>query len=608
MVVSQRVRVGFGRRAVALTLGTLLMMAGWPVTGAQGGTGHPGASASALVSLSNTSPAPSCDSSDSAFVRYLEFVYADLFGRGLDAQGLATWMSLLDRGGLQVGGWRAAVANSITSSVEFRTGLITKSYLQYLNRAPEPAGLDFWLAAMSRGWTASQIEAGFTASPEYYAQAGSTDSGWVTRLYADVLGRVPAASEVAWWTQALHDGMTRQGVSMGFLLSTEHLETVVSGYYEHLLQRSVDPSGRATWVGLLQAGARNETIIGGIVASTEYWDNATSPVLLVLYPESAVLTSGAGRTYVAKGFDCLVFALGDVTAATVFTVDGDAAACTGATCSPLAPGDHIVTGTLGRASGTAVLHVNPATGPVLYSMYLWGSPAFGGPSGASTADQPTVGMVGAETHWASAAAGGFHTVGIKTDGSLWAWGWNRYGQLGDGTTTDRPAPVPIGTDTHWASVVGGTSHTLAIKSDGTLWAWGDNSGGELGDGTTFNRSAPTRVGTDADWASVAAGGSHTLAIKSDGTLWAWGWNGYGQLGDGTLTQRSTPVQVSTDTLWAFVAAGSGHTTAIATNGTLWAWGYIPGTTVQRSRPVQVGTDTTWVSVAAGPGYGIALRP
>ena len=164
-----------------------------------------------------------------------------------------------------------AVANAITSSAEYRSKLITGSYAHYLGRTPDPGGLASWLAAMGRGMTIEQMQSGFIASPEYYAKAGSTDAGWVTKLYADVLNRPAAPSEVAGWTSALSRGMRRDQVAMGFLLSTEHLTTVVNGYYVDLLGRGIDPSGQRTWVGILQAGGRDEAIIGGIIASAEYY-------------------------------------------------------------------------------------------------------------------------------------------------------------------------------------------------------------------------------------------------------------------------------------------------------------------------------------------------
>ena len=91
------------------------------------------------------------------------------------------------------------------------------------------------------------------------------------------------------------------------------------------------------------------------------------------------------------------------------------------------------------------------------------------------------------------------------------------------------------------SISTGYYHTVAIKTDGTLWAWGHNNRGQLGDGMNTDRSTPVQENTEAtDWVSVSAGYSYTVGFRSDGTLWAWGWNNYGQLGDGTTTNKNIP--------------------------------------------------------------------
>jgi Bacterial Ig-like domain (group 3)/Domain of unknown function (DUF4214) len=197
---------------------------------------------------------------------YITHVYRDLFGRNPDPAGMKLWTAKLD-----VGTSRAAVANAITYSTEYRSGMISDVYWEYLGRTPDPAGLQSWLGAMSRGLTVSQMESGFMSSTEYYAASGDTDWAWVGQMYSDVLGRQPATSEVKFWVQRLSNGSSRQQVSMGFLLSTEHLSTVVNDEYVALLHRNLDPIGQATWVRILQAGGRDEAIIAGIVASKEYF-------------------------------------------------------------------------------------------------------------------------------------------------------------------------------------------------------------------------------------------------------------------------------------------------------------------------------------------------
>jgi len=254
------------------------------------------------------------------------------------------------------------------------------------------------------------------------------------------------------------------------------------------------------------------------------------------------------------------------------------------------------------------------------TLWAWGNNSYGQLGLGNTTSQTSPVQVGTGTNWQQVSAGTYHTMAVTTDGTLWAWGYNSNGQLGLGDTTQRTSPTQVGTGTNWASVSasvyhsgGGGYHTLAVKTDGTLWAWGNNSYGQLGLGDTTQRTSPTQVGTGTNWASVSAGGFHALAVKTDGTLWAWGNNGYGRLGDGTTTQRTSPVQIGTDTTWQSVSAGSSHTMAVKTGGTLWAWGYNGlgqlglGDTTQRTSPVQVGTDTDWQQVSSGGGHNMAVK-
>lgn len=205
-------------------------------------------------------------SGDPAVVSYITRVYLDLFGRGVDPTGLATWTNQLASGTP-----RGAVADAITGSREYRSGLIRRAYQDFLLRGPDAAGLESWLVQMDRGMTIQQMEGGFVGSPEYYGRAGGTDPGWVRAMYRDVLGREPSPGEVASWVATLASGGDRWSVAMGFLLSAERLGGRVDEQYVHVLGRPIDPQGLVTWVRALQGGARFESVIGGIVASEEYY-------------------------------------------------------------------------------------------------------------------------------------------------------------------------------------------------------------------------------------------------------------------------------------------------------------------------------------------------
>ncbi|WP_312296758.1 T9SS type A sorting domain-containing protein [Chryseobacterium sp.] len=222
-------------------------------------------------------------------------------------------------------------------------------------------------------------------------------------------------------------------------------------------------------------------------------------------------------------------------------------------------------------------------------------------------------QVGTAKNWKSIYVGYKHTLAIKTDGTLWAWGDNAFGQLGDGTLVDKTVPTQIGTATDWQSLAGGIEHSVGLKTDGTLWTWGRNGYGQLGDGTTNATAIPTQVGTATNWKSIRAANHQTLAIKTDGTLWGWGYNNWGQLGDGTTTSKNIPTQIGTAANWKSIDTGAQHSVGLRTDGTLWAWGYNnwgqlgDGTTISKSTQIQIGTATNWQAISAGNGFTYATK-
>ena len=199
-------------------------------------------------------------------------------------------------------------------------------------------------------------------------------------------------------------------------------------------------------------------------------------------------------------------------------------------------------------------------------------------------------------------AGCYHSLLIKTDGTVWAAGSNEGGQLGTGAVGDdknlftqvkKKDGGTITTVKNAATISAGHLFSLILLKDGTVWACGSNSYGQLGIGTSedeisyFTKVKQEKGGVISEIKNakaIAAGQYHSLILMDDGTVWAAGNNLDGELGIGTsgsaagknlFTQvlqtsggTSTPVANATA-----IAAGYSHSLILKKDGTVFATGY-----------------------------------
>ena len=163
------------------------------------------------------------------------------------------------------------------------------------------------------------------------------------------------------------------------------------------------------------------------------------------------------------------------------------------------------------------------------------------------------------------AAGGFHTLGLKNDGTVVALGYDALGQR------------DVGTWTNLTQVAGGSYHTVGLEATGTVLAVGWNDYGQC------DVSGWTNI------IQVAAGFGHTVGLKADGTVVAGGNNTYGQC------------DVSGWTNIIQVEAGWDHTVGLKSDGTVVAVG------CEKEFDDDVSSWTDIIQVAAGIRHTLGLK-
>jgi hypothetical protein len=222
---------------------------------------------------------------------FIQAVYQQLFN-GTPGTNTATpaqvnfWL-----GQFAAGVTHQQMVQTLEATDAYREGLITSTYLTYLNRLPLPNQLAGWNSSLAAGFPVQSMVANILASNEFFSNqfSGATklsdqDLNWVTQIYLQGSGLAPtqAQSDNALASLAAAERAARQvvvqGLTSGSAYRTRMINFVFTTYYNRLPLASQ----LANWQTYLAGPSngpgtltRDETMVANILGSQEYFFDQT---------------------------------------------------------------------------------------------------------------------------------------------------------------------------------------------------------------------------------------------------------------------------------------------------------------------------------------------
>jgi TorA maturation chaperone TorD len=152
---------------------------------------------------------------------------------------------------------------------------VVRMYDTLLGRAPDPVGLETWVASLNGGQSLTQMAAASIGSPEFqsrYPGASQNATAFVTQLYHNMLHRAPDSNGLSAWVGALTSGaLTQAQVVAACSESAEHQSNMapatnqvlvadetaasVARLYYSAFGRAPDATGLAGWINARENGS-----------------------------------------------------------------------------------------------------------------------------------------------------------------------------------------------------------------------------------------------------------------------------------------------------------------------------------------------------------------
>jgi outer membrane biosynthesis protein TonB len=242
---------------------------------------------------------------------YTDKLYQALLSRSptdAELKDDASLIKLIDAGSTSA---RLSVAEKVVTGTEFLSDQVISFFANYLHPTchaiavqecagalgtPTSAELTAALTALAGTSTEEDIIAGVLASPQYYANHGSTQAGLVKGVYQDLLGRAPTDMELSAALEKYpNDLLGDSEFTQSMVGSSVYKDLIVSLAYQQFLLRAP----------LLSETIAADGVLGGDVPSLQTPDQ-TLLEQIVATPEYLADTGGTPSGFVVRTVETML--------------------------------------------------------------------------------------------------------------------------------------------------------------------------------------------------------------------------------------------------------------------------------------------------------------
>lgn len=203
---------------------------------------------------------------------YVYSLFVHVNRRTPDGSGLAFWTNRFKASPTDTLG----LINTFIPEESYKV-FIRNQFVALLDRAltsnpTDSAALVFWNDRMRSGSSRLQVIVDFCVTPEFVAKSGSTNAGFVDRLYLKLWRKSSSTdpSGRTFWINQLNSGVPKWDVVAGFLNSTTYRTLFVQDQFLALLDRAATTSERQTYVSRMSTGSTQEAVIRMLLRLPEF--------------------------------------------------------------------------------------------------------------------------------------------------------------------------------------------------------------------------------------------------------------------------------------------------------------------------------------------------